>query len=227
MLRYQEGSASTEPREKGFLEGIAKARIRHHSRLVRPVRRRRRATRRSARRRTCSTATAARSTASSVRTNRPRPACCSRCRISASAGKVKFVGFDSSQVFLDAMKRKEMDGFVLQNPFEMGYRAVKTMVAHLRGEQVPAVIDTGVTIVTPENLDTEAIEGAPHSADRRVSAVGQAQVSAARRRPRPCLSLRPKRADADADRHQEALRCRPVALDGVDARAASRAKSMR
>jgi ribose transport system substrate-binding protein len=56
------------------------------------------------------------------------------------------------------MKRKEMDGFVLQNPFEMGYRAVKTMVAHLRGEQVPAVIDTGVTIVTPENMDSDAMK---------------------------------------------------------------------
>ena len=28
-----------------------------------------------------------------------------------------------------------MDGFVLQNPFEMGYRAVKTIVEHLRGSR--------------------------------------------------------------------------------------------
>ena len=34
MLRYQEGSASTELREKGFLEGIAKALSGHHPRLV-------------------------------------------------------------------------------------------------------------------------------------------------------------------------------------------------
>ena len=28
-----------------------------------------------------------------------------------------------------------MDGFVLQNPFEMGYLGVKTMVEHLQGRR--------------------------------------------------------------------------------------------
>ena len=56
------------------------------------------------------------------------------------------------------MKRGEMSGFVLQNPFEMGYLAVKTMVQHLQGQKVPAVIDTGVQIVTPENMDTPEMQ---------------------------------------------------------------------
>ena len=47
-----------------------------------------------------------------------------------------------------------MTGFVLQNPFEMGYLAVKTAVQHLQGQKVPPVIDTGVQIVTPENMKT-------------------------------------------------------------------------
>jgi ribose transport system substrate-binding protein len=70
------------------------------------------------------------------------------------AGKVKFVGFDAHPVFVDAMRKGQMDGFVLQNPFEMGYLAVKTAVQHLQGQQVPPVIDTGVAVVTTGNVDT-------------------------------------------------------------------------
>ena len=33
---------------------------------------------------------------------------------------------------------------------------VKTMVAHLKGQPIQPRVDTGVTIVTPENLDSEA-----------------------------------------------------------------------
>ncbi len=35
----------------------------------------------------------------------------------------------------------------------MGYLGVKTVVAHLRGEQVPEVIDTGSEVVTLENMN--------------------------------------------------------------------------
>jgi ribose transport system substrate-binding protein len=35
----------------------------------------------------------------------------------------------------------------------MGYLGVKTMVAHLKGETVERRIDTGVHMVTPENMD--------------------------------------------------------------------------
>ena len=69
------------------------------------------------------------------------------------AGKLPFVGFDASPVFVEAMRKGEMHGTVLQNPYNMGYLAVKTMVEHLEGKQVPKVVDTGVALVTPENLD--------------------------------------------------------------------------
>ncbi|HVR71946.1 MAG TPA: substrate-binding domain-containing protein [Vicinamibacteria bacterium] len=69
------------------------------------------------------------------------------------AGKLSFVGFDASPVFVEAMRKGQMHGTVLQNPFNMGYLAVKTMVEHLEGKQVPKVVDTGVALVTPDNLD--------------------------------------------------------------------------
>jgi len=73
------------------------------------------------------------------------------------AGKVKFVGFDSSQQLIDGMKRGQIQGLVLQNPVNMGYMAVKTLVGHLRGEDVPKRIDTGAILVTPENMNEPAI----------------------------------------------------------------------
>lgn len=69
------------------------------------------------------------------------------------AGKVKFVGFDASQILVDAMRNHQLDGIAVQNPMRMGYLGVKTMVARLRGRPVEKHIDTGVTLVTPENLD--------------------------------------------------------------------------
>jgi ribose transport system substrate-binding protein len=77
---------------------------------------------------------------------------------SGLAGKVKFVGFDSSPKLIQALRDGELLGLVLQNPMKMGYLGVKTMVAHLRGEAVPAVIDTGVTLATPETMDRSEIK---------------------------------------------------------------------
>ena len=77
---------------------------------------------------------------------------------SGLAGKVKFVGFDSSPKLIQALRDREILGLVLQNPMKMGYLGVKTMVAHLRGEAVPAVIDTGVTLATPETMDLPEIK---------------------------------------------------------------------
>jgi ribose transport system substrate-binding protein len=69
------------------------------------------------------------------------------------AGKLPFVGFDASPAFVEAMRKGQMHGIVLQNPYNMGYLALKTMVEHLEGKQVPKVVDTGVELITPDNLD--------------------------------------------------------------------------
>ncbi|HUV66605.1 MAG TPA: hypothetical protein VMW24_22140, partial [Sedimentisphaerales bacterium] len=47
----------------------------------------------------------------------------------------------------------ELDGFVVQNPLQIGYLGVKTLVRHIRGDQVPGRIDTGSILVTGRNLD--------------------------------------------------------------------------
>jgi ribose transport system substrate-binding protein len=72
---------------------------------------------------------------------------------SGLAGKVKYVGFDSSERLVQGLANGEIHGLVLQDPINMGYLGVKTVVAHLRGEKVERRIDTGSVVATPENMN--------------------------------------------------------------------------
>ncbi len=70
------------------------------------------------------------------------------------AGKVTFVGFDSSPKMTDAMAKGHMDATVVQDPIKMGYLAVKAMVDHLAGRPVDKRIDTGATLITRATMGT-------------------------------------------------------------------------
>jgi ribose transport system substrate-binding protein len=74
-----------------------------------------------------------------------------------AGGRVKFVGFDSSQTLLEGLKGGDIQGLVVQDPFGMGYLGVKTVVAVLRGGKVEPVIKTSVSMVTLDNLKEPAI----------------------------------------------------------------------
>jgi len=78
------------------------------------------------------------------------------------AGKVSFVGFDSSQTFIDAINANQLHGIVVQNPFNMGYLGVRTMVDSLLGKPVEKKIDTGVMLVTKENLQSPEVNALLH-----------------------------------------------------------------
>jgi len=77
--------------------------------------------------------------------------------IGRAGGDVKMVGFDANTVSVSDLREGHLQGLIVQNPFRMGYEGVKAVVAHLRGESVPRRIDTGVTLVTPENMDQPEI----------------------------------------------------------------------
>jgi ribose transport system substrate-binding protein len=74
------------------------------------------------------------------------------------AGSKKFVGFDTSPGLVEGLKRGEIQALVAQNPKKMGREAVKALVAKMKGEAVPTVIDTGAAIITKGNLDTPEIQ---------------------------------------------------------------------
>jgi ribose transport system substrate-binding protein len=78
--------------------------------------------------------------------------------IGKAGGKVKMVGFDAGSQSVADLKNGDVQGLVVQNPVFMGYKAVMTLVEHLQGKPVEKRIDTGVVLVTPENMTRPEIQ---------------------------------------------------------------------
>jgi len=74
------------------------------------------------------------------------------------AGKMKMIGFDAGGLLIDGIKTGVVDSLVVQNPYKMGYQGVKVLIATLEGKEVERRVDTGVTLVTKENLETPEIQ---------------------------------------------------------------------
>jgi ribose transport system substrate-binding protein len=156
LLRYMEGSASTALREKGFVDAISKT---SGVTLVDPKR----------------YAGATRATAQEAAENLlaangdiagvfcPNESSTFGMMLALRSrgmlGKVTFIGFDSSPELVEAMKTGEIAALVLQNPIKMGYLAVQAAADALAGKKVEPRIDTGVAIITKENM------GSPENAE--------------------------------------------------------------
>jgi ribose transport system substrate-binding protein len=157
MLRYQEGSASTMNREQGFLDVLkekypdievvsanqyggatTESAYKASENLLAPLR----------------TADGGLSIDGIFCPNESTAFAMLRAlEDSDLAGKVKYVGFDSSERLVQGLRNGEIQGLVLQDPINMGYLGVKTLVAHLQGQKVEKRIDTGSAVATPENMD--------------------------------------------------------------------------
>ena len=155
LLRYQEGSASTTEREEGFLEEMKKSPEIHML---------------AENRYGGATASEAQTTALNM-IDLVREAdgiFCSNesltfgmllaLRQNNLTGKAKFVGFDASGPLVEALQKGEIQALVAQNPTKMGYEAVKTLIAHLHGEKAPPSVDSGVALITPENIGSPEIQ---------------------------------------------------------------------
>jgi ribose transport system substrate-binding protein len=163
LLRYQVGSASTENREKGFMDEIAK----HPGIQVISSDQQAGATVESA-------MTAAQSLLTKFGEGQVDGIFCPNessasgmlraLETSGRAGKVKYVGFDASDRLLEGLQKGAVQGLVVQNPVRMGHDGVATIVAHLRGQKVEKRVDTGVILVTPENLKEPEIQKLVHPA---------------------------------------------------------------
>ncbi|MGE0479596.1 MAG: substrate-binding domain-containing protein [Phycisphaerae bacterium] len=154
LLRYQEGSASTDERERGFTEALAKF---SGIKLIDP-KRYAGATPATAQEASENLLSAHRDLAGIFCPNESSTfGMLLALRGRGLAGKVRFVGFDASPALVEALEKGELDGLVVQNPMRMGYLGVKTAVAALRGEKVEPRIDTGVEIVTKDTMDKPEI----------------------------------------------------------------------
>lgn len=155
LLRYQVGSASTDEREAGFAQALAG---RPGIELV------------SANRYAGATAGEAKTAALNM-LDTLKAADGIFCPNESStfgmllslrqhnlAGRVRFVGFDTSPALIEALRKGEIDALVAQDPRTMGRQTVIAAVNHLQGKQVEPAIDTGATVVTRDNVDSPAIQ---------------------------------------------------------------------
>jgi ribose transport system substrate-binding protein len=155
MMRYQEGSASTNEREEGFLE-VMRAEF-PGIELV------------STNQYGGATTETAYSTGENLLVGFPDVngvfapnesttfGMLRALRDANKGGVIKLVGFDSSTSLVEGLEAGDVHGLVVQNPFRMGELGVRTMVAHLEGQEVEPRIDTGATLVTRENVSTPEI----------------------------------------------------------------------
>ena len=158
LLRYQEGSASTANREKGFLEAI------HANPGIELV---------SDNQYAGATTETAFSTSESLLVAKKAASggvqgvfapnesstfgMLLALRKAGLAGKVRFVGFDASEKLVQALREGHLDAVVLQAPMNMGYLAVKTLHQKLTDQKFEKRVDTGAVLATKDNLDTPAV----------------------------------------------------------------------
>jgi ribose transport system substrate-binding protein len=153
MLRYLEGSASTTDREEGFLEVMKE---KYPNIELISTDQYAGATRDSAKRAAENLLQQLGDQVTGIFTSN-EPATTGMLlamQDRGSAGKVMFVGFDSSPQFVEAMKSGQMQGMVVQDPFAIGEFGVKAMVDSLLGKPVEKRIDTGVMMITPDNMNS-------------------------------------------------------------------------
>ncbi len=158
VLRYQEGSASTQNREKGFLDAVkAKPELKLVSDNQYGG-----ATTESAFQKGESLLIAHKAQTGAINgvftpNESTTFGMLQALKKSGLNKKVRLIGFDSSDKLVAALKDGDIDGLVVQNPFNMGYLAVKTMAEHLRGKPVERRIDTGARLVDKASLEDPAV----------------------------------------------------------------------
>ncbi len=68
--------------------------------------------------------------------------------------KVMAIGMDDVETNLAPVKEGTIYGVMAQDFYKMGYLGAKNIIEHLNGNSVPDIVDSGVTLVTKENIDT-------------------------------------------------------------------------
>jgi ribose transport system substrate-binding protein len=78
------------------------------------------------------------------------------------SGKTKFVAFDSSDAMIEDVRGGTIDAMVVQDPFGMGFQAVKSLVDKLNGQTPPKRVDLHARVITKADLDKPEIKELLH-----------------------------------------------------------------
>ena len=72
---------------------------------------------------------------------------------SGKAGKVVAIGFDGNADLQGFIKDGTLEAIAVQSAYQMGSLGVKTAIEVSQGKKVPKFLDTGVVMVTKENIE--------------------------------------------------------------------------
>ncbi len=72
--------------------------------------------------------------------------------------EVYVIGFNSDEQELAYLRTGELDGTIIQNPYNMGYCGVRYAKKIEGGSRVPKTLDTGVTWVDAKNMNDDYIQ---------------------------------------------------------------------
>ena len=78
------------------------------------------------------------------------------------SGKVRLVGFDYGETIERGLKDGVIDAVVVQDPFRIGYVAVQTMVSRLNGDTPPKRIDTPIRVISAADLADPEVDAFLH-----------------------------------------------------------------
>ena len=79
-------------------------------------------------------------------------------RARAMVGKIKVIGFDSGPTLEKSLREGVIDALVVQDPFNMGFLGVETVVKKLAGETPPKHIDSPTRVIRAADLDDPEVQ---------------------------------------------------------------------
>jgi ribose transport system substrate-binding protein len=74
------------------------------------------------------------------------------------SGKVKLVAFDSSDGMVEDLKGGTINAMVVQDPYKLGFEAVRTVVDKIRGKTPPKQLNLAARLIRKEDLDKPEIK---------------------------------------------------------------------
>jgi ribose transport system substrate-binding protein len=154
LLIFQKGAVSSDEREKGFVEGMKKY---PGIQLVSTLQANDPA---EATNTTINMLTANPDIAGIFAANEPNGiGAANALRQRNKVGKIKLVAYDSSPEELKMLEEGVIEATIVQDPFQMGYKGVKTVLDAIRKKPIAEkFINSGMTVVTKANLNTPEVQ---------------------------------------------------------------------
>ncbi len=154
LLYFQKGSASSDDRQNGFKEGIKKF---PGIQLVSELQAN---DAKDGTEATINMLTASPDITGIFAANEPNGVgAANALKQKSLAGKVKLVAYDSSDEEIKALTDGIINATIVQDPFQMGYKGVKTVLKAIRKQPVgEKFINSGMTVVTKDNLNTPEVQ---------------------------------------------------------------------